>query len=59
MLGLGLYALGRPLLGSGAPVTSSRTIDLAFAAFFLLRGGMYLWQARRPAAGPPAPPGAP
>jgi hypothetical protein len=56
MLGLALYVLGRPLVGGGAPVTSSRGLDLAFAAFFGLRGGMYLWRARRPAAGPPTRP---
>jgi hypothetical protein len=54
MLAFGLYAAGRPLVGGGEPVTSSRGLDLAFAAFFVLRGLMYLHSARRQAVEPPS-----
>lgn len=50
---IGAYVALRPLLG-GAPVTGSRLLDMAFAAFFLLRGVMNVRAAgRRPLGGQP------
>jgi len=51
MVALGLYALLWPLV-TGAPVSSSRWLDLGFAAFFLVRGGFYLRTWRRAKGGP-------
>ena len=51
MTALGAYVALRPLLGSGRPVTSSRWLDMAFAALFLVRGAMHLRNARRAGRG--------
>lgn len=59
---IGGYLAVRPLIGAGAPITSSRWLDMAFAVFFLIRGVMNVRTATRapyrPAPGtPPSPPG--
>lgn len=46
MIGLALFLVVRQVLPQG-PVTSSRWLDLAFAAFFLVRGGMNVRGALR------------
>jgi hypothetical protein len=46
MLSIGIFLLARPLFVPGA-VTSSRWLDVAFAAFFLVRGGMNVRLALR------------
>ncbi|HKO15236.1 MAG TPA: hypothetical protein VJU87_03300 [Gemmatimonadaceae bacterium] len=48
MLGLGLYLALHPLWSHGRSVTPSLWLDMAFAAFFLLRGVMHLRRLRRP-----------
>lgn len=47
----------KPLYGSPGPLTNSRALDMAFAAYFLIRGMMNLRLARRapPASRPPEP----
>lgn len=62
-VGVGVFIALRPLTGSGAPITNSRVLDMAFAAFFLIRGAMHLRNARRASreasqavAEPPTPP---
>ena len=61
-VGAGVYIATRPLIGSGAPLTSSRLLDMAFAAYFLIRGAMNLRNAllahreSRTASLPPSPP---
>lgn len=40
MVLLGIWIAIRPLIPPGAPLTSSRLLDMAFAAFFMIRGGM-------------------
>jgi hypothetical protein len=45
MVGLGSYVALRPLWAP-APLTGQRWTDIAFATFFLLRGGMYLRSVR-------------
>lgn len=52
---VGVFVAVRPLIADGAPVTGSRLLDMAFAAFFLLRGVMNIRAARRK---PPVVPGA-
>lgn len=47
MIGIGAYIALRPLLGDGRPVTPSRWLDIAFSAFFIIRGSMNLRAARR------------
>lgn len=59
MIGIGAYIGLRPLLGDGRPVTPSRWLDLAFAAFFIIRGLMNVRTARRWAARVAAPDDAP
>ena len=59
---VGVFIATRPLIGSGAPLTSSRLLDMAFAAYFLIRGAMNLRNAfrahadARSAQTPPHPP---
>lgn len=52
-LAVGAFVALRPLIGSGAPITTSRALDMAFAAFFLIRGAMNLRSAFRPPIRPP------
>lgn len=47
MIGLAIFLLSRPLFPPGTPVTTARWLDVAFAAFFLLRGGMNVRAALR------------
>jgi len=47
MMALGAYIALRPLWAGPAPMSSSRWIDMAFAAFFLIRGLMNVQGARR------------
>jgi hypothetical protein len=47
MIGIAIFLLTRPLFPPGGPVTTARWLDLAFAAFFLLRGGMNVRAALR------------
>lgn len=42
MMGLGTVVLVRLMLRGGEPLTPSLWLDLLFAAFFLVRGGMHL-----------------
>ena len=53
MIGLGLYALLWPLVMGRGAVSSSRWLDLGFAAFFLIRGTIYLRAWRRLNSQPP------
>ncbi len=56
---VGLFIALRPLVGSGAPLTSTRVLDMAFAAFFLIRGIMNLRVSMRAlsrVSAPPSPP---
>ena len=46
MLGLGCYVALHPLW-SRTPVTGNRWMDMAFVAFFLLRGALYVRALRR------------
>ena len=55
MLALGAFVALRPLWSGPAPLTGSRWLDVAFAAFFLIRGVMTIRTALRP----PRPFGAP
>ena len=48
MMALGCYIALRPFWAGRTPMSSSRWIDMAFAAFFLIRGVMNLRTARRP-----------
>jgi hypothetical protein len=59
LIGLGAYITLRPLLGARQPLTSSRWLDLAFAAFFLLRGVMSVRRNQRARARSEAPPPGP
>jgi fatty-acid desaturase len=47
MLGLGLFLALHPLWSHGRSITASRWLDMAFAAFFLIRGVMHLRRLRR------------
>jgi hypothetical protein len=49
MAGLGVYILVRLLVLDGAPLTGTREIDFAFAAFFFLRAGLQVrrWRQQR------------
>ena len=40
MMGLGIFVALRPLWADAAPLAGNVWLDYAFAAFFLLRGGM-------------------
>ena len=53
MFALGSYVALRPLWAGPRPLTASRWLDMAIAAFFLIRGWMNVRSARRP-PGPPA-----
>lgn len=57
---VGVFIALRPLVGSGAPLTSTRVLDMAFAAFFLIRGIMNMRAALRATPrvpdSPPPPP---
>lgn len=44
-VGVGVFIATRPLIGAGAPLTNSRLLDMAFAAYFLIRGAMNLRNA--------------
>lgn len=46
MVSLGVFIALRPLAGA-SPITGSRAFDVAFAALFVLRGGMNVQSARR------------
>lgn len=50
MIGLGGWIALRPLWVR-TPVTGQRFLDMAFAFFFLVRGGLYLRSLRRPPGG--------
>lgn len=53
---VGVFIALRPLVGSGAPLTSTRVLDMAFAAFFLIRGIMNMRTALRTPRRDPVPP---
>jgi hypothetical protein len=55
MIGIAIFLLTRPLFPPGTPVTTARWLDLAFAAFFLVRGGMNVRAALRARREPPPP----
>ncbi|HEU4631775.1 MAG TPA: hypothetical protein VFS08_18645 [Gemmatimonadaceae bacterium] len=56
MVTLGAFIALRPLWAGPAPLTSSRWLDVAFAAFFLIRGVMTLRTALRTPRTASAPP---
>lgn len=47
MVLLGAFIALRPLWAGPQPLSASRWLDVGFAAFFLLRGGMNIQTARR------------
>ena len=47
MMALGAFIALRPFWAGPVPMSSSRWIDMAFAAFFLIRGLMNVQGARR------------
>ena len=56
MMAIGAFVALRPLWAGPQPLTSSRWLDVAFAAFFLIRGLMNVRIAlRQPPPGPRAP----
>jgi len=50
MIALGVYIGARSIAGPAAPLTSKPWLDLAFAFFFIVRGGLQVrrWQQARP-----------
>lgn len=54
MIALALFLIARPFFPPGGPVTSARWLDLAFAAFFLLRGAMNVRSSLRASGGEPS-----
>ena len=58
MVGLGIFVIIRLLAMGLRPLTGRTWLDLAFAALFLLRGGMYFARARREIPPPGNPPAA-
>ena len=56
MMGLGIFVIVRLLVMELRPLTGRVWLDVAFAALFLLRGGMYLARARREVPPPGNPP---
>ena len=56
MVALGAWLLASVLILGRPPVTSSRWLDVAFASFFILRGGMNLSSGRRATRRGAAPP---
>ena len=56
MMGLGIFVIVRLLAMELRPLTGRVWLDVAFAALFLLRGGMYLARARREVPPPGNPP---
>jgi uncharacterized membrane protein HdeD (DUF308 family) len=55
MMAIGAFVAFRPFWAGPRPLSSSRWLDVAFAAFFLIRGLMNVRTALRP---PPPPPSA-
>ncbi len=47
MVGLGLYVVLRLMATAGRPLTGRLWLDVAFAVFFLVRGGLYLYNLGR------------
>ena len=47
MVALGLFVVLRLMATAGEPLTGRLWLDLAFAFFFLVRGGLYLSSLRR------------
>ena len=47
MIGLGSYVAIRPLIPGQRAITTYRWLDVAFAAFFILRGAMHVRAAMR------------
>jgi uncharacterized membrane protein HdeD (DUF308 family) len=47
MIAIGVYVAVRPLLPAAAAITSARWLDVAFAAFFIIRGAMNVRSALR------------
>ena len=56
MVGLGIFVIVRLLAMDLRPLTGRIWLDFAFAALFLLRGGMYLARSRRELPPPGNPP---
>lgn len=56
LVGLGIFVVVRLLAMELRPLTGRTWLDFAFAALFLLRGGMYLARARRKLPPPGNPP---
>lgn len=48
MVGLGLFIALRLIATGGRPLSPSLWLDVVFALFFLLRGGMHFRALRRP-----------
>ena len=55
MAAIGAFIALRPFWAGPVPMSSSRWLDMAFAAFFLIRGLMNVQGARRALARMPAP----
>ena len=47
MILLGVFVLGRLLARGGQPLTGTVALDLAFGLFFVARGSLAVWAARR------------
>ena len=47
MVALGAFVLIRLMVRPAAPLTGTPVMDLAFGLFFVARGGVYFWMARR------------
>ena len=47
MILLGAFVLVRLLVLGGNPLTGTAVLDVAFGVFFIARGSIYFWSARR------------
>lgn len=47
MAGLGVYIAARVLAFGAPPLTGQRWLDVAFAFFFVARGGLQYWRWRQ------------
>ena len=47
MIALGVFVAVHPMLPNARPITGALWLDIAFAVFFLVRGGMNVKTGRR------------